>query len=352
MTQVAFRVNGGQKIGLGHIQRCLALAKVLKTKKGGLFFVCKKEKYIRNMVKENRIDLVEISGTVNLKEDLKETINFLKDKRINILVTDSYRINENYLKDIKKETSVLLVSIDDFAKFSFASDIIINQNAYAKKLDYKSSTGKTKFLLGPKYALLREGFTGLPPRRLNRKVKNILITFGGMDLLNLTPRVLRDLDRIDEDFSITVLVGPSYRNIKEIEKVNEKISKKVNVVYDCYEVAELMLGSDIAISGGGTTLYELAATGTPAISLCLSDNQKRNVKAMAEKGVVIGLEGLDTINENVLSQKIKELMRNYELRKKMSYLGQRLVDGNGPFRASKVILEELSKVPKTRCLKK
>jgi len=342
MTKVAFRVNGGQKIGMGHVERCFALAKVVKKKNRRIFFICKKDKYIRYKVKENGFRLVELNGNISLKEDLKETISFLKDKKIDILVTNSYGINQSYLRNIKKRTSVLLVSIDDLAKFSFPSDIVINQNVYAEELNYNSLTGRTKFLLGPEYTLLRKEFTKLSPRKINRKVKNVLLTFGGTDLLNLTPRILGNLDRIEEKFETTVIIGPFFSNIEEIEKVSQKISKKINLVYNSSQISKWILKSDITISGGGTTLYELAATGTPAISFCLANNQKRNIKAMAERGVVIGIVQPDKINGRLFCQKVKQLLGNYRLRKKMSTLGQELVDGNGAYRVNKIILKTLA----------
>lgn len=343
MTKVAFRVNGGQGIGLGHIERCFSLARVLEEKNRTPFFICKRDNYVKHEVKGNGFRLVELDEDISLTKDLEETISFLNDKKIDILITDSYQINKSYLRNIKEETSVLLVSIDDFAKFSFPSDIVINQNVYAKELNYDFSTGGTKFLLGPEYVLLRKQFTRLFPRKINRKVKGILITLGGTDLVNLTPRILGNLDRVKEEFSITVIIGPSFSNIGEIKKARQKTHKKMNLVCNPSQISKWMLENDIAISGGGTTLYELAATGTPAISLCLADNQKRNVKGMAEKGVVIGIGQTGGISDRKFCKKIQELVENYELRKKMSFLGQRLVDGNGAYRVTRVIMENLRK---------
>lgn len=97
-----------------------------------------------------------------------------------------------------------------------------------------------------------------------------------------------------------------------------------------------MLAYDLAITSG-TTLYELAATGTPALVFCLADNQYKNVKMMVEAGTIINLGWGNEWGEKKVHTKINKLINNYALRIKMSKSGQELVDGKGNSRCAQLI---------------
>lgn len=336
MSRIAIRADGGPNIGLGHIQRCLALSNQLQKEGMEVLFIAKRNKVVKEKIEQKSFEVVELKDNLNLEEDSRYTIEIVKTNKIDILITDSYEFDEKYLTKTKKNIK-MLVSIDDLSKITFPSEIVINQNIYAKDLEYRSLTGKTEFLLGPRYALLREEFTNLGERKINKKVQNILLTLGGSDLFNLTPKILNVLDRIKGDFSITVVIGHFFNNISEIENTIKKMNKKVELIYNCSQMANLMLTCDLAITGGGTTLYELAATGTPALAFCLADNQVKNIKGIAEAGTLIDIGWGDEWEEENFYKEISELINSYLLRKKMSKSGQELVDGKGCQRAARNI---------------
>jgi spore coat polysaccharide biosynthesis predicted glycosyltransferase SpsG len=175
---------------------------------------------------------------------------------------------------------------------------VINGNAYAGDLDYLSYYGDTEFLLGTDYLLLREEFRNLPEMEVRDKVHNILVTVGGYDMRNLTPKIIKalselDLDEINDQYldkknlHIDVVIGPSFDNIKEIVKAVQKSKLDISLNFNVKKMSKLMIKSDIAISSGGSTLYELAVTKTPALVLLQAENQVR----VAEK-----LDGQSIIN--------------------------------------------------------
>lgn len=329
--KIAIRADGGTKIGMGHIQRCLALAHRLKRKNAEVIFIFQKNEIVKEEIEKKGFKGVKIREEIGSEDDLSLTSKIIKEKNTDILITDSYAFTQDYLVEIKERVPSL-VSIDDLCKFPFPSDIVINQNIGAEELDYRSLNGKTKFLLGPKYALLREEFADLGERKIKKGVQSILITLGGVDNFNLTPKILKVLDKIREDFNITVIVGPFFKNLSEIEKVIKRMKKEVNLIYNPSSVSKLMLSSDLAISGGGITSYELAATGTPALSFCLANNQLKSIKGVEKEGMIINLGWGNRFNEEGLYAKASNLIKNFELRKRMSEKGQKLVDGNGTSR--------------------
>jgi spore coat polysaccharide biosynthesis predicted glycosyltransferase SpsG len=95
---------------------------------------------------------------------------------------------------------------------------------------------------------------------------------------------------------------------------------------------QVMLDSDIAISAGGQTLYELARVGVPTIAVAVADNQLENVRKLGKVGFTQSLGGWK--EESLLRElAVKvEILKNLKVRKSIYSLGRKLVDGRGSLR--------------------
>ncbi|WP_408955693.1 UDP-2,4-diacetamido-2,4,6-trideoxy-beta-L-altropyranose hydrolase [Natroniella sp. ANB-PHB2] len=340
--KAAIRADGGKDIGMGHIMRCMVLANAF-SENVELSFIIKEDSSVVKLLEEKGFEIITIDYNLDYQAEIRRVKEIIIKKEIEILITDSYELDQNYLTELKKEVAKL-VSIHDFAPFAFPSDIVINGNIYAPKRDYQSLTGKTEFLLGTDYTLLRNEFTNISKTVLdNEGVKRILVTFGGGDPLNLTPQILGSLNKIEDklianNIKIDVVVGPAFNNLAEIvEKVKES-NLEVTLHFNIKQMSKLMLDSDLAISAGGSTLYELTATGTPAIVLLQAENQVLAAEAMAEEGLIINLGFWDESKEEKLIDNLTNLINNLNLRYKMSKKGQEIVDGKGAERCAEEII--------------
>jgi len=317
---VALRVDGGKDIGMGHIMRTMALANDLKKKEKNeeVFYITKDDQKAVNKLKENDFEVVIIDKDLSYEKEIEKVKDIIKKRKVNKLITDSYEIDQSYLIEMRKVVDKL-VTIHDYAPFAFPSHVVINGNAYAEDLDYQSYYGDTEFLLGTDYLLLREEFRNLPEIEVRDKAQNILVTVGGYDLRNLTPKIIDALNSIDldemeeqyidkENLHIDVVIGPSFDNVDEIVEEVRKSSLDISLNFNVKKMSELMIKSDIAISSGGSTLYELAVTKTPALVLLQAENQIMVAEKLDEKRVInLGFK----INYDCLiEEKIKKLICN------------------------------------------
>ena len=72
----------------------------------------------------------------------------------------------------------------------------INGTVGAELIPYKRNLGQ-RYLLGKDYVILREAFKNLcGHREIREKIKTVLITFGGSDPLNLTPKNFGEVDEL------------------------------------------------------------------------------------------------------------------------------------------------------------
>ena len=104
----------------------------------------------------------------------------------------------------------------------------------------------------------------------------------------------------------------------------------------------LMLAADVAISGAGMTLYELAATATPAVSLTMAPNQRPNAAAFQRAGAALAAGATDHPDLcATVTGHLGRLAADAELREKLGAAGRRLVDGQGASRVAR----ELASMP-------
>jgi len=322
---IALRVDGGKDIGMGHIMRTIALVNDLKKKEENkeVFYITKDDQKAVNKLKENDFEVVIIDKDLSYEKEIEKVKDIIKKRKVNKLITDSYEIDQNYLIEMRNAVDKL-VTIHDYAPFAFPSHVVINGNAYAEDLDYESLYGDTEFRLGTDYLLLREEFRNLPEIEVRDKVQNILVTVGGYDLRNLTPRIIKALNSIDfdtiddkyidkENLHIDVVIGPLFDNLDEIATGVQKSNLDISLNFNVKKMSKLMLKSDIAISSGGITLYELAVTKTPALVLLQADNQVRVAEKLDGKSI-INLGFRDNIQ--FLASNIQKLIiKNFRLLK-------------------------------------
>jgi spore coat polysaccharide biosynthesis predicted glycosyltransferase SpsG len=203
-------------------------------------------------------------------------------------------------------------------------------------MEYKSLYGNTKFLLGPRYLLVREEFRNLPKRCAKEKVERILVTMGGSDLMGLTAKALRVLQGIGSDIAVDVVMGAAF-NDKDAVEIEVSRMSNVNLLYDVDDMAELMLKADLAISAAGSTLYELAACGVPTIALVQADNQVAMAESMDKAGCIVNLGWGDRVDLADMKHVIKTLTEDKINRQHMADAGQSMVDGLGAMRCAKIL---------------
>jgi len=298
--KILFRVDGGLKIGLGHLVRCIALAQMLLDQYQ-ISFICKE---VPTAIESKIRDL----GYHFLKVENEE--QFLNQLESNaIVIMDHYGLNSNYQKTIK-DLGCKLVSIDDLNDKVFYADLIINHAPNVDKSTYRVQH-YTKFALGIEYALLRPTFLSkAKEQRKIEEVKTIFICFGGADPRNLTIEILKVACRLNE-LHIIVVTGNSYRYINELSKMvskHEQVSHYHNI--DEIEMARLMGFSDIAIVPASGILFEALASGCIVITSYYVDNQKAIFDGFKKLKAANFLEDFEMLTSDFLNEFILKFQPN------------------------------------------
>lgn len=316
--KILIRADGGLSVGMGHIMRSLVLADKLK-KFAEVIYICKSGKEFESgiyYVREKGYRVIQIR-----RENLIKDILALEG---DCLITDSYDVNEEYF-NITRERFLVTGYIDDMNKYYFNVDFLINQNVYAEDMDYYVNEDTVLFL-GPKYVLLRDEFLNIPARNIRENINDVMVTIGGSDNLNLTAKIVNLITSHYSNLRLHVVVGPAFIFKEQLKSL---YSDKVKIYYNP-NMSELMLKCDLAISACGSTVYELAACGTPTIGIIVADNQRLAAEKLEKLRVISYSKNI----EQIISC-IKDL--DFNTRVLMSKKGQNIFDGQGAKRLAQEI---------------
>ena len=316
-----FRIDIGGSVGSGHFYRCYAIAEKLIENKLKIIFLVNNKNEIKLHLKNKKISFHVIKNEKEFKEI---------SKSIKKIIIDLPFKNSKYSRMLQKNNKTII--IDDLGNKKIFSDLLFNGSIVNEFQKYSINKNKTKYFQGPKFILLRSEFYLVKNEfKVNKNIKKILIIFGGNDEKNITEKILKKI--LQKKIKITIVVGPSYKYLKNIKKYIS--NKEIKLFQNKKNISNLFIKQDLVITSAGITTYELASLGIPSILIPMDKYQMKTAKKMELNGF-----GLNYGYWNDNGQKLDKLINsisNYENRKKMSKRGKKIVDGKGLERILKKI---------------
>lgn len=270
------------------MMRCLSIADALKEAGDVIIFLISDEESSKLVQKRGFAYLVLNSDWQKPQGELPELLSIIKENRIETILVDSYYVTEDYCRALNAVTRVFY--LDDLGQEVYSVDTLINYNIYASEIGYESLYHKRvmkvpRLLLGCDYAPLRKEFWNVE-YTVQKTVKNVLVTTGGSDSLNIAGKLLQLLEETAEPvlrgMHYYVVSGPYNRNAEQLRRL-EKRNANFHVHVNVSHMAELMEKCDVAIASYGSTMYELCAIGIPTIGFSFVDNQKKAAAAFGRE---------------------------------------------------------------------
>ncbi len=332
---IYIRADMNEQIATGHIMRCLSIADALRGLGEPVRFILADEQAV-SLLKQRGYDAIVLHTQWNcMEEELSVLSQVIRNEHIDKLLIDSYQVTQRYLAELSKLVTTFY--IDDLNLFEYPVDAVICYANYWKKFQYKINDKRATYLLGMKYVPLKQAFWNCEAKIISEKADNLLILTGGSDPFNVTEQILDSIDTYQFQ-TIDVICGIYNTNYNKFVKKYEN-NKNIKFHQAVNNIEQYMKNADIAISAGGTTLYELCAIGTPAISFSFADNQLDNVRQFQEDGLIdyAGDARMDDI-AGTINQYLIRYRNDFELRKEKSEKMQKMVDGKGAERIARAIV--------------
>ncbi len=323
--------EGGRSIGYGHITRSLSLYQAFEEAGVEVKLVVNGDPSVENLLDGVSYEPLDwLRAWDSLERFCRNYPSFV--------VVDSYLAPYEFYERVSRHFQ-LRIFVDDYHRLNYPDGIILNSSIYANTIGYGS---RERLLLGPRYMPLRRPFWRIGEKPIRERVKRILVTFGGTDTARvLTEMVVEFLAREYPEVEKVIIIGGGSEkkggNLKQLSDPHTEIF----INPDGERIKELMYDSDMAISGGGQTLYELARVGVPTIGVCLSDNQKMNLTHWERIGFV---RYVGWCHDEKLIPRIAKSIQDLDDRKRRlesSLAGRRFVDGMGGKRVVNALMEML-----------
>ena len=351
---IAFRVDASNQIGTGHFMRCLTLADELKKQGAQIRFISRNlPPHLSEMLNAKGMESISLITEATQEsidelahsswlgtsqtQDAQASIQTLADQSWDWIVVDHYALEERWESAVRVSCKKLMV-IDDLADRQHDCDVLLDQNYYVDmQTRYLSKVpARCQLLIGPQYALLREEFRTLREKVKVRTgdVKKILVFFGGVDADNYTSLAINALAELNIRLQVDVVIGVQHPNREQIQQAC------IMNGYSCHvqtsRMAELMAEADTAIGAGGTATWERCCLGLPAISICVAENQRKQIADAAEIALLYAPISERNLVE-VIRDHVDSLLENSALIKLISDTAMKFVDGRGVFNIVKAL---------------
>lgn len=318
------RVDGGKKLGFGHLYRALTIIRYIKNHKFKIFI----EKDIKgfNFLKKNKIDVKKISK--------KNELNELKKIQAETLILDSIIVSKNRIKQYKKIFKKLIIFEDLGSKGENYANLIFNSIIDGPINKIKKIRYGKKYI-GAKYKILNSQLT----QKRFKKDKSAVISFGGGNYNKKTISKIISIIKVLLVLKIKtkIIYGPG------VTKKTILIIKKTVGNIDAYnqprEIQSILKKSSLLFCAGGGTIYDGIANKCIIFYSPINNHQKKNISMFRK--IKCGFL-INDFKVNFLKQYISKVLNNKSLINLQLKKYQKIIQKNGLIEVNKILYKFLN----------
>lgn len=312
-TSIAFRCDGDERSGAGHVGRCLPLAVALARLGCAVSFVG---------VYEGLAGWLLARAGVDVRAPDPGSPCGVAPERWGAAVVDSYRIAPAEICALAAELPLLTLAE---ANRCPTRGILLDYH-----LDTAERTS-ARLLAGPSFAPLCPAFAGAG--RAGADVRTVLVSAGGSSLAReLLDAAVPAVSTVFPQADILVAGGSELRL--------QATSPRVIALPSPSALIDVVARVDLAVTAAGLTAYELACAGIPQLAIAIAPNQRRVVRALLGAGLAPCLDLLGSDSLADLPHAL-EALRQPGPRRRLSERGRSLLDGGGAGRAASAFVARI-----------
>lgn len=312
--KVLFRAAVGPRRGYGHLLRCRALARALGVRP-----------LLSIRGPEGSTDLALRFGCDIVNGPPHRLIRSLQ---LDVLIVDDPepRLAARWIQ-AARAAGVAVASIHDLGLGCHDADLLID-GSVVSSFDARSRRTAT----GTKYAIVDPTLTQNAKAAGARR--GVVISLGGGPRAEMACAIATEIARRARDVEVRIVGGFVARRPAG-HGAGRRLSNVVWVGASTNLASELGSAS-VAVVGGGVSLYEACALGTPAVGVPVVASQRPTVAGFIKRGAALGRARSTVVPHKVADDALR-LLRQERLRKFIARAARRLVDGRGAVRAAAAI---------------
>ena len=338
---VTFWTEGGSSIGMGHVMRSLAVARVLKASGVPVSFLINEDNSLKTLL---------------IDESMKFALSPL-DGPTDSVVTGGVIVMDTR-KDISKLAAGLklqgkwVVVVDNLTACG-ASDYVVmptltfKPDVWAEMGEELPGGFSSNIKSGGDYVIIGEDFLraraigkvlrqGVDDRPVPGEALKVLVTMGGSDPNGLAERLTLALKEVD-GLQVTVVIGPASTPSPGFRRIINSRSGSFTFLSGVKDLAPHAARADLAFSAMGVTVYELAYMGVPSVLIANYPEDALDIEALESIGICRSLGYHRDVTEEGIRGITGYFIRNRGQLKVMSRNAGRLIDGRGAERIAGII---------------
>lgn len=313
--------EANKQVASGHLMESIVLAKELIQKEQNVLLAVNND--VCNEWKKFLENLPIFMYEKDLNHGMRNIKNRIKKEEFDAIVIDVRQLRETQVKRLRKDFGGKIICLDEWGNRKLSCDVIVNNMMSSYFWNYKNS--KATLYCGIQYLMLNQSLQKYHNRekKINKTIKKIVISMGGVDLKNHTLEVLQHVLQLPQIIRVDVVMGGNYGYEEELRAEYEN-DRRVMLYKNIDYLFDLFWEDDLAFSAGGNTLYEMASIGIPSIVVPTMEHEKINGMEFQKEGygIVLDEDDLDRIVDIIMLMTTEERLR-------MSEKGKKLVDGIG-----------------------
>jgi UDP-2,4-diacetamido-2,4,6-trideoxy-beta-L-altropyranose hydrolase len=336
--RVAIRTDASVPTGSGHAMRCLALAEGLRARGAEVAFVCRTwAGHPGDRIARAGFRLLPLPGDCDpggpdfSASDARATRAVLTAlSPLDWLVVDHYGLDCGWEREFRARAQRIL-AIDDHGDRPHDCDLLLDQNLPRSSEDHyrRRVPPGCRLLLGPAFALLREQFARTVPRARDGDVRRLLIAFGGTDPGNLSALALAAVAELRRpDLAVDVVAGAGNPHRGALARTIAA-RPDTRLLYEVDDMAAVMDEADLAIGAAGSSSWERAARGLPALVISVADHQRPIAETLVEAGAVEYAGAASEATAAGIAARLRRLIGAPERLRDMAARARGLTDGHG-----------------------
>jgi len=317
--RVLFRAAAGARRGFGHLVRCRSLARALGVRP----LVC-----VRGTMQTRdvalRLGCDVVTGTARrllaaLQPDL-------------LVVDDPIASHASRWVAAARAAGVPVVTIQDLGLGCQAGDLLIDGSvARPAALAQRHRTA------GPAFAILDPAIAAA--RANGRARRGVLVALGGGPRAETALAIATEIARRAPDVEVRVAGG--FAPLR-LAGTSRKRPPNLTWLEPSADLPTELSAAEVAVVGGGVSLYEACAAGTAAVGVPVVPAQRPTVAGFVARGAALGRPRA-AVQPRRVAQDALRLLREDRLRRRITLTARRLVDGRGAGRAVRAIERLLEK---------
>jgi spore coat polysaccharide biosynthesis predicted glycosyltransferase SpsG len=301
------RAYGSHLMGMGHLYRISKIVSKLKNMSNvNITLFTRKYEEAINIYKNVSVDnLIEIDKNISEEKEISQLDNILNNKNYDVIINDQLNTSEE-IASILKKNSKRCITFDDLGDGNYLFDFIINV-LYPSNNRLKNEINSYDFMILNNYTNIKNQI------KFSENVKKIFINQGAADTWGAIPDIINDLNLMKEEFTLKVLLGPSFKHFDELADVMKNSKKQLEIINYTDNIINLVKDCNLAILGAGNTLFEVASVGIPIIASTREQKELITIDRLLKDNIVYSDNKIYTDKLNLL---VKDVILDLEGRKK------------------------------------